>query len=75
MSQLFASGGQGIGASASTSVLPMNIQDFFPFRMGWFDLIKTLHISLGLPQWLSGKEATCNARDVGSIPWSGRSPG
>ena len=31
MSQLFASGGQSIGASAS--VLPMNIQDWFP--LGW----------------------------------------
>ena len=30
MSQLFASGGQGIGASASTSVLPMNTQDWSP---------------------------------------------
>ena len=27
MSQLFTSGGQSIGASASTSVLPMNIKD------------------------------------------------
>ena len=35
MSQLFASGGQNIGASASASasVLPMNIQDWFP--LGW----------------------------------------
>ena len=30
MSQLFASGGKTIGVSASTSVLPMNIQDLFP---------------------------------------------
>ena len=30
MSQLFASGGQNIGASASTSVLPMNTQDTSP---------------------------------------------
>ena len=30
MSQLFVSGGQNIGVSASTSVLPMNIQDWFP---------------------------------------------
>ena len=30
MSQLFAPGGQSIGASASASVLPMNIQDWFP---------------------------------------------
>ena len=29
MSQLFASGGQSIGVSASASVLPMNIQDWF----------------------------------------------
>ena len=30
MSQLFASGGQSTGASAVASVLPMNIQDWFP---------------------------------------------
>ena len=30
MTQLFASGGQSIGVSASTSVLPVNIQDWFP---------------------------------------------
>ena len=33
MSSLFASGGQNIGASASASVLPVNIQDLFP--LGW----------------------------------------
>ena len=38
MSQFFASGGQSIGFSASTSVLPMNIQDWFP---------------LGLTHWIS----------------------
>ena len=32
-SQFFASGGQSIGGSASASVLPMNIQDWFP--LGW----------------------------------------
>ena len=32
-SQLFTSGGQSIGASASTSVLPMNTQDWSP--LGW----------------------------------------
>ena len=37
MSQFFASGGQSIGVSASTSVLPMNIQDWFP--LGWTGLI------------------------------------
>ena len=33
MSQLFAWGGQSIGVSASTSVLPMNTQDWSP--LGW----------------------------------------
>ena len=33
MSQFFTSGGPSIGVSASASVLPMNIQDWFP--LGW----------------------------------------
>ena len=33
VNQLFASGGQSIGASSSASVLPMNIQDWFPDRL------------------------------------------
>ena len=33
MSQLFTSGGQSIGASASTSVLPMSIQGWFPLGL------------------------------------------
>ena len=33
MSQFFTSGGQSIGISASASVLPMNIQDWFPLGM------------------------------------------
>ena len=37
MSQIFTSGGQSIGVSASASVLPMNIQDRFP--LGLTDLI------------------------------------
>ena len=36
-SQFFASGGQSIGVSASASVLPMNIQNWFP--LGWTDWI------------------------------------
>ena len=39
MSQLFASGGQNIGVSASTSVLPMNTEDWSPLRQtGWISL-------------------------------------
>ena len=33
VSLFFTSGGQSIGASASASILPMNIQDWFP--LGW----------------------------------------
>ena len=40
MSQLFTSGGQSIGVSASAAVLPMNIQDWFP--LGWTGLISML---------------------------------
>ena len=39
MSQFFASCGQSIGVSASASVLPMNIQDWFPLGWtGWISL-------------------------------------
>ena len=39
MSQLFASGGQNIGVSASTWVLPMNTEDWFSLgRTGWISL-------------------------------------
>ena len=39
MSQFFASGGQSIRVSASASVLPMNIQDWFPLGLtGWISL-------------------------------------
>ena len=39
MSQFFQSGGQSIGVSASTSVLPMNIQDWSPLGWtGWISL-------------------------------------
>ena len=39
MSQLFTSGGQNIGVSASTLVLPMNTQDWSPLEWtGWISL-------------------------------------
>ena len=40
ISQLFPSGGQTIGASASTSVLPVNTQDWSPLGWtGWINLL------------------------------------
>ena len=40
MSQFFTLGSQSTGVSASASVLPMNIQDWFP--LGWTDWISLL---------------------------------
>ena len=40
MSQFLASGRQSIGVSAATSVLPMNIQDWYPLEWtGWISLL------------------------------------
>ena len=39
MSQFFASGGQSIGASASTSVLPVNTQDFYLMCFGIYLIV------------------------------------
>ena len=46
ISRLFASGGQSIGASAS--VLPMNIQDWFPSGLtGWISLLRDSQETFG----------------------------
>ena len=51
MSQFFTSGGQSFGVSASTSVLPVNIQDWFP--LGWTGLISLQSKRLSTPQFKS----------------------
>ena len=38
-SQFFTSGSQSIGVSASASVLPMNIQDWYPLLTAWISLL------------------------------------
>ena len=62
MSQFFTSGGQIIGVSASASVLPMNIQEWFPLGWtGWISLqskglLKSLlqhHSSIASILWCS----------------------
>ena len=45
MSQFFTSGGQSIGASASASILPMNIQDWFPLGLTGLVSLRTLKFS------------------------------
>ena len=54
MSQ-FSLHGQRIGASASVSVIPMNIQGFFSFRMDWFDLLAVQGILKSLLQHHNSK--------------------
>ena len=45
MSQFFASGGQSIGASASVSVLSVNIQDWFPLGLTGFISLQSKGLS------------------------------
>ena len=56
MSRFFASGGLSIGASASTSVLPINIQDWFP-RVNWLYLLAVQGTLKSLLQHYSSKES------------------
>ena len=56
MSQLFASGGQSIGVSASTSVLPSNEHPgLISFRMDWLDLLAVQGTLKSLLQHYSSK--------------------
>jgi len=55
LSQIFASGSQSIGVSASTSVLPMNTQDWSP--LGWLDLLAVQWTLKCLLQHLSSKSS------------------
>ena len=54
MSRLFTSGGQSIGASASASVLPVNIHGWFP-KIEWFDLLAVQQTLKSLLQHHSSK--------------------
>ena len=55
MSQLFTSVGQSIGVSASASVFPMNIQDWFPLGLTGLISLKPKGHSRVLPQYHSSK--------------------
>ena len=79
MSQFFASGGQNIGASAS--VLPVNIQDLFPWGLeagsGWGASV--FHVasfsSRIVRDSLPGKKkSACHAGVLGSISGIGKIP-
>ena len=66
---LFASGGQSVGASASASVLPVNIQDWFP--LGWTDLPAVQGILKRLLQLHSLKASVsqCSAFFSPTLTW------
>ena len=51
MSQLFASGGQRIGVSASTSVLPNEHSGLISFRVDWLDLLEVQRTPKSLKAW------------------------
>ena len=85
VSQLFAPGGQSIGVPASASVLPMNIQDWFPLGWtGWTSLkSKDSQESFPTPQFKSiiyfsdeekdkhGGQVNC----ISSLSWQMSVPG
>ena len=56
------SDGQSIGALASASVLPMNIQGWFFFRIDWFDLLATHGILKSLLQHTVEKQQFFSAQ-------------
>ena len=62
-------GGRGIGKSVALSKTLS--PPFYPFLHG----IRARPPEGGFPNGSVGKESACNARDLGSIPRSGRSPG
>jgi len=53
MGQFFASGGQSIGASASASVLPMNIQGWFPLRLTGLISLQPKGLFCKINKWIS----------------------
>ena len=63
MIQLFALAGQSIGVSASASVFPMNIQDWFSFKIDWFDILAVQGTLKSLLQHHSSKTSVlrCSA--------------
>ena len=70
LSQFFASGGPSIGVSASTSVLPMNIQGWFPLGWtGWISLSpRDSQESSPTPQF---KSISSLAHQINPIPRKG----
>ena len=65
MSQFFPSGGQSVGASASPSVLLMDIQGCISFRIDWFDEVAQFssvqwlsHVRLFATPWIAARQGS-----------------
>ena len=65
MSQFFASGGQSIGVSGSASVLPMDIQDWFPLELIGFISLQSK--GLRHPYMTTGKTIALTRTFVGKV--------
>ena len=70
MSQLFAWGGQSTGVSASASVLPMNTQDWYSFRMDWLALLAIQGTLKSLLQHHSSKASIFRCSDFFTVQLS-----
>ena len=85
LSQLFASGDQSIGASASASVLPVNIQGWFPlgltsptknfFTINFISLCWVLVVAHGFFNLPCGMRDIFSCRIWDLVPWPGIKPG
>ena len=66
MSQFFTPGGQIIGASASASILPMNIQDWFPLGSTGLISLQSKHLEkhLFLFYWLHQSLWLCGSQQT-----------
>ena len=77
VSQFFSSGGQSIGASASRSVLPMNIQDWFPLGLTGLISFKSKassvqlkslsHVRLFVTPWTAAHQASLSITNSWSL--------
>ena len=70
-SQFFPSGGQSTGVSASASIFPMNIQDWFPWGLtGWISLESkelsraTLNTTLQKHQFFGAQLSLCSKSHI-----------
>ena len=74
MSQLFASGGWSIEASASSSVLPMNIQDWFPLELTALISLQSKGLSRVFSNTAAQKQQFFGAQPSLSFPRNSQSP-